>query len=71
MKKDVRILRVDDLMALLDAVEENLGSIEPPQTEQFLDGMRSGLNIGRKLAEKIGYEAYEYDMHATKTNPTA
>lgn len=71
MKKDVRILRANELIELLDTVEDNLGSIDPPQSEQFIEGMRSGLNIGRKLAERISYEAYEYDLHDKSNNPTA
>lgn len=67
MKKDVHILRLEEILDLLETVEENLDSIEPPQTRDFIEGMKSGLSIGKKLAQRCSYEAYEYDS-AYETN---
>jgi hypothetical protein len=71
MKKEVRILREEDLLKLLDTIEDSIDTIEPPQTEQFLEGMRSGINIGRKLAQRISYEAFEYDIYDSKESAKA
>jgi hypothetical protein len=65
MKKDVTILRLNDLLELIETVEDQLEDLTPKPTKQYLKGLRAGLTICEKLAKKTAYEAYEYDLHST------
>jgi hypothetical protein len=61
VKKEVEIIRLSEILEMLDTVEENVSSIEPPQSKEFIKGMVSGITVAKKLAERIAYQAYEYD----------
>ena len=62
MRKALKILRLSDFEDLIDSAEDAVPFVEPPQTTEFSEGMQAGLNLARMLAERISYEAYEYDL---------
>lgn len=66
MKKEVWILRQDDMLDMLQATEEQFQNLDPMPSDEYLKGLQAGIEIARKITNRICYEAYEYDAHEKK-----
>lgn len=57
----IHIVRVEELLDMIDALEDETSNLDPIQDVKYVEGVVSGLNIIRKIVALIQIETIEYD----------